>query len=62
MFPLAPMVIIGMSLNENLFSEGVFASSGKSLIIALIFRCASFMEISTLALEVNVMDTTERLS
>ena len=43
-------------------NEGVSASSGKSLIMALILRCASFIEIFTSAFEVNVMDTVDKLS
>ena len=60
--PLAPMVIIGKSLSENFVNEGGSVSFGKSLRIAFILRWASFIETSTLAFEVNVIDTIERLS
>ena len=60
--PLAPIVIIGKSLKENFDNEGVLASSGKSLIIALIFRCASFSETFTSASVVNSIVTVDKLS
>ncbi|MNX73901.1 hypothetical protein D3C86_1053140 [compost metagenome] len=54
--------MIGKSLSENLVNEGVSASSGKSLIIALIFLCASFNEKSTFAFDVRVIETIDKLS
>jgi hypothetical protein len=53
---------MGKSLNENLLNEGVLALSGKSLIMAFIFRWASFNEISTLAFVFKVIDTVDKLS
>src|SRR5690606_1464358 len=51
--------IIGISSKENLFKDGVLASSGKSLIAELIFRCASVSKKLTSAPSFNVTITIE---
>ncbi|MNX99024.1 hypothetical protein D3C86_1314540 [compost metagenome] len=62
MFAEADMVITGKSSKENLLKDGVFTSSGKSERMAFTFRCASFNEMSILALSVKVMVTVDKLS